>query len=71
MMCAERAHRMIMAIMLGIVMGMMASQSIQIVFLLLLFMMVSLLVWAFADFCLTIFLLKKILPSCDTKKDNN
>jgi len=69
MMCAQRVHRMIMAIMLGVVMGMMASKSIQIVFLLLLFMMISLLVWAFTDFCLTIFLLKKILPSCDFEKD--
>lgn len=69
MMCAERVHRMIMAIVLGIVMGMMASNNIKIMFLLLLFMMVSFLVWAFTDFCLTIFLLKKILPSCDFKKD--
>ncbi len=63
-MCAERAQRLIMAIMLGLIMGLAASGWIAAAFILQLFMMIMLIVWALTNFCPSIFLLKKILPPC-------
>jgi len=69
MMCAERIQRIMLAIVLGFIMGMAASGMVQWAFLLQLLMIVIFLVWAFADFCLSIYVLRKILPPCDSKKD--
>ena len=63
-MCAERAQRLIMAIMLGLIMGLAASGWIAVAFILQLIMMIMLIVWALTNFCPSIFLLKKILPPC-------
>jgi hypothetical protein len=64
MLCVERVQRLIMAIMLGIIMGLAASGWIAAAFILQLFMMIMLIIWALTNFCPSIFLLKKILPSC-------
>jgi hypothetical protein len=63
-MCAERVQRLIMAIMLGLIMGLAASGWIATAFILQLIMMIMLIVWALTNFCPSIFLLKKILPPC-------
>lgn len=63
-MCVERAQRLIMAIMLGMIMGLAASGWIAAAFILQLIMMIMLIVWALTNFCPSIFLLKKILPPC-------
>jgi len=71
MMCAERVQRMIIAIVLGLVMGTAGSGMIQIAFLLQFAVMILLLIGAFTGFCPSLLILKQILPSCDTKKDDN
>ncbi len=63
-MCAERAQRLVMAIILGIIMGLAASGMIAAAFILQLILMIMLIVWALTNFCPSIFLLKKILPPC-------
>ncbi|MBN2767604.1 MAG: hypothetical protein JXQ68_00750 [Campylobacterales bacterium] len=63
-MCVERAQRLVMAIMLGLIMGLAASGLIAVAFILQLIMMIMLIVWALTNFCPSIFLLKKILPPC-------
>jgi len=70
-MCAERVQRMIIAIVLGLVMGTAGSGMIQIAFLLQFAVMILLLIGAFTGFCPSLLILKQILPSCDTKKDDN
>jgi len=75
-MCAEKAHRMLIAILLGFVMMFAGIQMIKLAFLLQLFIMIMLLIWAFTDFCPSLYALKKVLPPCypDNKtngKENN
>lgn len=70
-MCAERMHRILIAIMLGFVMMFAGMQMIKLAFLLQLFIMIMLLIWAFTDFCPSLYALKKVLPSCYSDKENN
>lgn len=63
-MCAERVHRMLIAFMLGFVMMFAGMQLIKLAFLLQLFIMIMLLIWAFTDFCPSLYILKKVFPSC-------
>jgi len=64
-MCAQKAHRIIIAIMLGFVLGIAGVGMFKLAFLLQLFVMVMLLVWAFTDFCPSLYLLRKVLPPCE------
>lgn len=67
-MCVEKAQRLMMAIMLGLIMGLAASGMIVVAFVLQFFMMVMLIVWAVTDFCPSTAVLKKILPPCNYGK---
>jgi len=64
-MCLERAHRLLIAIMLGFVMMAAGTGMIKIAFLLQLFIIVMLIIWALTNFCPSQYLLGKILPPCD------
>ncbi len=66
-MCADRVHRIVIAIMLGFVLGIAGAGMFKLAFLLQLFVMIMLLVWAFTDFCPGLYLLRKILPPCEKK----
>ena len=63
-MCAEKVQRLLIAIMLGFVMMAAGMGMFKIAFLLQLFIMVMLIVWAVTDYCPSIHILRKILPSC-------
>jgi len=67
-MCAERLHRILIASMLGFVMMFAGMQMIKLAFLLQLFIMIMLLIWAFTDFCPSLYAQKKVLPSCYSDK---
>jgi len=67
-MCAERMQRILTAIMLGFVMMAAGLGMFKVAFLLQLFIMILLLVWAFTDFCPSIYMLSKILPPCKFDK---
>ena len=75
MMCAERVHQLIQAIVLGMVMGMAAMgfagerMMLQVAFLVQLGMMVLLIFAALTGLCPGLGILKKIFPSCE-KKEN-
>jgi hypothetical protein len=68
-MCAERLHRIVIAIILGFVMGMAGVGMLKIAFLAQLFVMIMLIIWAFTDFCPSLYLLKKIIPPCYETKN--
>ncbi|SFV56711.1 hypothetical protein MNB_SV-6-277 [hydrothermal vent metagenome] len=68
-MCAERLHRIVIAIILGLVMGMAGAGMIKLAFLSQLFVMIMLFLWAFSDFCPSLYLLRKIIPSCYESKN--
>jgi len=68
-MCAERLHRIVIAIILGLVMGMAGVGMVKLAFLSQLFVMIMLLIWAFSDFCPSLYLLKKIIPPCYENKN--
>ena len=70
-MCAEKVHRILIASMLGFVMMFAGMKMIQLAFLLQLFIMIMLLIWAFTDFCPSLYALKKVLPSCYPSRENN
>jgi len=67
-MCVERAQRLLTAIMLGFVMMAAGLGMYKIAFLLQLFVMIMLLVWAFTNFCPSLYMLRKILPPCHFEK---
>ncbi|MDD5406242.1 MAG: hypothetical protein PHE73_04795 [Sulfurovaceae bacterium] len=67
-MCAERVHRLVIAIILGFVMGMAAAGDIKIAFLVQFVLMIIFIVWALTDFCLSLSVLKKIFPPCGFDK---
>ncbi|MGW8168560.1 MAG: hypothetical protein ACWGHH_00955 [Sulfurovaceae bacterium] len=63
-MCAEKIHRLMIAIILGFVMGMVAVGNIQIAFLIQFILMIVFIMWALTDFSLSLSILKKIFPPC-------
>jgi hypothetical protein len=71
-MCAERMQRIIIAIILGFVMGTAAtgmgeagSSGLQIAFLTQLILIIMLLVGGLTGFCPSLAILRQILPPCD------
>ena len=67
-MCADRMHHIIIAIILGIIMGLAASGQIQIAFLLQLALIILFLLDGFAGICPGRTILRQILPPCEDKK---
>ena len=69
-MCAERIQRILTAIMLGIALMFLAQGAagntlyLQIGVALQTFIIVMILIWAFTNFCPSIWFFKKILPPC-------
>jgi len=68
MICAQRVQRVLMAIMLGVVMGLAGSGFMAAAFLLQLFIMIMLLIWAATNFCPSIWALEKLIGKCDFEK---
>ena len=75
-MCAERIQRIILAIILGLTMGIAAtgiseagSSGLQIAFLIQLILIIALLIGGFTGFCPSLVLLKQFLPSCDDNEE--
>lgn len=71
MICAQRIQRALMAIMLGVVMGLAGSGMLAAAFVLQLFIMIMLLVWAVTNFCPSIWVLEKVIGKCDFEKGKN
>lgn len=70
-MCVERVQRLMMAIMLGLIMGFAGAKMFAVAFVLQLFVIIMLVIWAITDFCPSTYILKKILPPCEFgKKDS-
>jgi len=69
--CAQRVQRVLMAIMLGVVMGFAGSGMMAVAFVLQLFIMIMLVIWAVTNFCPSIWMLEKAIGKCDFKKSNN
>ncbi len=63
-MCAERMQRIVLAIILGVNMGL-AVSNVQLAFLIQLAVIVLLLIGGFTGKCLSVEILKQFLPSCD------
>ncbi len=63
-MCADRIHRIVIAIILGVIMGMAGAGMVQLAFLSQLFVMIMLFIWAFTNFCPSLYVLRKVLPPC-------
>ncbi len=66
-MCAERMQRIVLAIILGINMGLAATEP-KIAFLVQLSLIILLLIGGFVGKCLSIEILKQFLPPCDVSK---
>ena len=64
-MCAERLWFMLLAILLGLVMGLAGSQMFGVAFIVQLVIMVMLLVRGFTGKCPSLMILKQILPPCN------
>jgi len=74
-MCYQRMQRILTAIMLGIIMCLFAlgvngdKTMFQVAVILQSFVIVMLLIWAFTNFCPSIWFFKKIFPPCPWKED--
>ncbi|OQX60080.1 MAG: phosphoribosylaminoimidazole synthetase [Helicobacteraceae bacterium 4484_230] len=64
-MCADKIHRFLMAFVLTVTMLFFAMGMVQAL------VIIMIVVWAFTDFCPSLWLFKKIFEPChgDTKKD--
>ncbi len=67
MLCAEKIHRLLMAIMVSICMVLFVTGATQIAVVLQTFIVIMLLVWAFTDFCPSLWMFSKTLKPCDKK----
>ncbi len=67
-MCAERIQRFLMAIVLTVIMVLFAAGQTQIGVVLQTFIIIMVLVWAFADFCPSLWAFKKLFGSCYEEK---
>ncbi len=67
MLCAEKIQRVLMAIMLSLSMFLFMSGQAQIAVVLQTFIILMILVWAFTDFCPSLWSFKKIFGSCEKK----
>ena len=68
-MCAERIQRILMAIMLGFVLLLWGQGMNQYAFILQVFIIVMILVWAVTNFCPSLWFFKKIFGSCNFDKE--
>jgi hypothetical protein len=67
-MCAERLWYVIMAILMGLVMGFAGSQMFVAAFLVQLGIMIIFLMRGFTGFCPSVIMLKQLLPSCEKEQ---
>ncbi len=73
-MCYQKLQRLLMAIVLGIVLWLFAlglsgdRAMFQIAVVLQTLVIIMLIIWAFTDFCPSIWFLKKIFPPCEWEK---
>ncbi|MEF3191428.1 MAG: hypothetical protein K6347_02610 [Campylobacterales bacterium] len=63
-MCVERVQRLMMAVLLGLIAYFVSVNATGIALLLIIFMMAMVLIWAFTNFCPSIWMLSKFLPKC-------
>lgn len=70
-MCAEKVHRLMIAIILGFNMGLVATGSLKLAFLVQLVLMIAFMIWALTGICTSLAILKKFLPSCNLEKKEN
>ncbi len=67
-MCAEKIQRFLMAIVLTVIMVLFVSGQMQLAVVLQTFVIVMIVVWAFTDFCPSIWLFRKIFGPCEKKE---
>jgi hypothetical protein len=70
-MCADKIHRFLMAFVLTVTMLFFAMGMVQAGVVLQTLVIIMIVIWAFTDFCPSLWLFKKIFEPCqeDTKKD--
>ncbi len=68
MLCAERMQRIIQAMILGLIMGLVGMQMFKLAFLLTFAMMIMLFIAGITGFCPGLIVLKKAFPSCDSQE---
>jgi uncharacterized membrane protein YgaE (UPF0421/DUF939 family) len=66
-MCADRMRSIIIAIILGISLGLIGKDTIQYMFIIQLIILITLLVDGFTGFCPLRIALRKILPKCEDR----
>ncbi|MDD5360396.1 MAG: hypothetical protein PHI79_01205 [Sulfurovaceae bacterium] len=67
-MCAEKVHKLMIAIILGVIMGIVAIGDLKLAFILQLILMLGFIMWALTGWCVSLAIFKKLLPPCDTDK---
>lgn len=67
MVCVERVHRFIIALVIIASIGIMHAGHFFLGTYILVFVAAMMLLWSFFNFCPMVFILKKILPTCNFK----
>ena len=66
-MCAEKIQRFLMAIVLTIAMVLFTTGQMQLAVIVQTLVIVMVVVWAFSDFCPSLWVFKKVFGSCSEK----
>ncbi len=70
-MCAEKVHKLMIAILLGFNMMFVALGSLKLAFIVQFILIMAFIIWAFTGICTSLAILRKILPPCDKEKKEN
>jgi len=68
-MCAERIQRVLMATVLAVALYLFSIGEVQFGIIIQSFVILMVLVWAFTNFCPSLWAFKKIFGECDFKKE--
>ena len=68
-MCAERIQRLLMAIMVGVVLFLFNNSMVMVGNIIGGFIIVMIIIWAFTNFCPSIWAFKKMFGACDFNKE--
>jgi len=63
-MCVSRVQRLMTSIVLGLVLFLGMTDNVTLAIALQVFVIIMMIIWAITNFCPSIWVLKKLLPSC-------
>jgi hypothetical protein len=67
-MCAEKIHRLLIAMILGLNMGLVGIGALKLAFLIQLVLMIGFIVWGTTGICVSLAIIRQIATPCDEEE---